>query len=135
MYKTATRCLFLAALTAVFVTGCGAPAEQEHAVNPAGGQTQEAVIASADPAVAQLSKRVGVLREKIESELANAYQMQNPADVTFDTLAEVQNSAFDSIDLLDSEGAECSYSMSTLSDHIYVYLSCDEDTHEFEWRP
>lgn len=129
----------LAAVLALVMFGCGenepeqSPAEATAVIDGPDGRST-ATVAS-EPSAGSPSKRVAVLRDHVEDALARAYEAHNPTEVDFDTLARVQNVAFDEISLAGSEGVGCSYSMSTLSDHIFVYLACEDDTQEFEWRP
>lgn len=121
------------------LAGCGSPSPQQDpgeatAVvdSPEGRDTH---TVSSEPSPGTPSKRIADLRGRVERELEKAYEAHGAAEVDFDSLSRVQNAAFDNISLADSEGVACSFSMSTLPDHIFVYLSCEDDTQEFDWRP
>jgi len=127
------------ALLVISLIGCGGAETSSSAPatdTPAAAESTDSVLPRANVTDDATPLDLDATFDEILAILDDAYDDAGRPAPSFENLGEVQDIAFDRLRERPFEWPSgTSYSLSTLNDHIFVYVSCGDVEKEGDWFP
>ncbi|MFP4459145.1 MAG: hypothetical protein ACLFSQ_06135 [Candidatus Zixiibacteriota bacterium] len=122
------KLLILLLIFSLFISGCN---KKKSKNKNATSQTEEIAKQEEDA-----RSTVNDIYNEIEKELDKAYKEAGKPPVDWDSMEKIRKAAFDDLKtrIIDWPGAS-SFSMSTMDDHVFIYVSMDGTEKEGDWKP